>query len=76
MEEDDRHQETMLPETTKLLKEFSDVFPKELPAELLLKCSINHLIELIPDAESLSHLLYQLSYIEINKLKKQLADLQ
>jgi len=76
MEEDDRHQETTPPEATKLLKEFSDVFPKELPAELPPKRSIDHWIELTLGAEPPSRSPYWLSYVETNELKKQLADLQ
>ena len=62
-------------EAQELLKEFSDVFPRELPSELLPKRAIDHSITLLPGTEPPSRPTYQLSYMEMAELKTQLTDL-
>src|SRR5216110_778317 len=63
------------PEETKLMKEFSDVFPEELPNQLPPRRKVDDAIELTPGAEPPSRPTYRLSYVEIDELKKQLEDL-
>jgi hypothetical protein len=63
------------PEEEKFIKEFQDVFPEELPNQLPPKRKIDHAIDLVPGAEPPSRPTYRLSYVEMDKLKKQLAEL-
>ena len=63
------------PEETKLMKEFSDVFPEELPNQLPPRRKVDHAIELTPGAKPPSRPTYRLSYVEMDELKKQLEDL-
>ncbi|CAG8792261.1 17112_t:CDS:1, partial [Acaulospora morrowiae] len=63
------------PEEAIILKEFANVFPAELPNQLPPKRKIDHAIDLVPGAELPSRPTYRLSYVEIDELKKQLADL-
>src|SRR5277367_2692929 len=62
-------------EEKNLLEEFEDVFPAALPNQLPLQRKINHAIELVPGTEPPSRPMYRLSYVEMDELKKQLADL-
>jgi hypothetical protein len=63
------------PEERKLLKEFADVFPETLPNQLPPQRKIDHAIELVPGSEPPSRPTYRLSFVEMDELKKQLADL-
>jgi len=62
-------------EAQELIKEFSDVFPKELPSKLPPKRAIDHSITLVPGTEPPSRPTYRLSHIEMAELKTQLTDL-
>lgn len=57
------------------LKEFGDVFPKELPPGLPPSRDIDHKIELTPGATPPSRPTYRMSPTELDELKKQLDDL-
>ena len=63
------------PEERQFIKEFKDVFPEELPNQLPPKRKIDHAIDLVPGAEPPSRPTYRLSYVEMDELKKQLAEL-
>jgi hypothetical protein len=71
--------ETELPtypkEVQKLLNQYSDIFPKELPKELPPQRTVDHAIELVPGSEPASRSIYRLSFEETNELKRQLKDL-
>jgi len=58
----------------KILKDFQDVFPKDLPSGLPPKRDIDHKIKIIPGSEPPSKPTYRLSQPEADELKKQLAD--
>src|SRR4051794_21969748 len=58
-----------------LLKEFKDIFPEELPKELLLQRSVDHKIDLILGAEPTWRAIYQLSQPEFKALKQEIQDL-
>ena len=66
---------TLNKEGKALIKEFADIFPTELPNKLPPQRSIDHAIELLPGSEPPSKPTYRLSYVEMNELQKQLADL-
>ena len=66
---------TLNKEGKALVKEFADVFPTELSNELPLQRSIDHAIELLPGSEPPFKPTYRLSYVKMNELQKQLADL-
>jgi len=57
-----------------LLKEFDDVFPKDLPSGLPPARSVDHKIELIPESTLPSRPTYRLSQPEMDELKNQLED--
>ena len=58
-----------------LLNEFSDVFPKDLPAGLPPQRQLDHKIELVPGAEPPHRAPYRMSPQGLDELKKQLRDL-
>ena len=58
-----------------LLNEFSDIFPKELPAGLPPQRQLDHRIELVPGAEPPHRAPYRMSPQGLDELKKQLKDL-
>ena len=60
---------------TRLLQEYSDVFPKELPAGLPPSRNVDYTIELEPGTEPPSRPPYRLSQEEMAELKKQLDEL-
>jgi hypothetical protein len=62
-------------EVTKLLKEFTDIFPNTLPERLPPKRTVDHAIDLVPGTEPPSRPIYKMSYMELDELKKQLVDL-
>jgi len=66
---------TLNKEGKALVKEFADIFPTGLPNKLPLQRSIDHAIELLPGSKPPSKPTYRLSYVKMNKLQKQLADL-
>src|SRR6266487_468777 len=68
-------QEKTSPEVETLLKEYQDIFPKDLPNELPSKRSIDHAIETLPGTEPPSKPTYKLSYEETAELKRQLEEL-
>ena len=59
----------------KFVKEFQDVFPKQLPNQLPPKRSVDHAIDLIPGSEPPSKPIYRMSHVEMQELKRQLNDL-
>lgn len=59
----------------KLLEEFQDVFPDELPSGLPPSREVDHRIELVPGAVPPSRPTYRLSATELAELKKQLEEL-
>ena len=59
----------------KLLTEFADVFPKELPAGLPPQRQLDHKIELVPGAEPPHRAPYRMSPQGLDELKTQLRDL-
>ncbi|CAH1757888.1 1899_t:CDS:2, partial [Entrophospora sp. SA101] len=65
----------LTPQAQKIVKEFSDVFPKSLPDELPPKRKVDHAIDLVPGAEPPSRPIYRLTYQEMNELKNQLTEL-
>ena len=58
-----------------LLKEYSDVFPQELPSRLPPKRSIDHDIKLTPGSSPPSRPLYRLSQPMLDELQVQLTAL-
>ncbi|KAL0322292.1 UNVERIFIED_CONTAM: Gag-Pol polyprotein [Sesamum calycinum] len=56
----------------KLLKEFEDVMPDELPRKLLTKRAVDQEIELVPDTEPPARAPYRMSQPELVELRKQL----
>ena len=68
-------QEKTSPKVETLLKEYQDVFPKDLPNELPPKRSIDHAIETLPGTEPPSKPTYKLLYEETAELKRQLKEL-
>ena len=58
-----------------LLNEFSDVFPKDLPAGLPPHRQLDHRIELVPGVELPHRAPYRMSPQGLDELKKQLKDL-
>ena len=59
----------------RVLGEFPDVFPAELPPGLPPKRSVDHKIEVEPDAKPPFRATYKMSYAELDELKKQLSEL-
>ena len=59
----------------KVLDEFKDVFPDDLPAHLPPKRTVDHKIELIEGATTPQRLTYRLSTAEQDELRRQLTDL-
>ena len=58
-----------------LLNEFSDIFPKDLPAGLPPQRQLDHRIDLVPGAEPPHRAPYRLSPQGLDELKRQLRDL-
>ena len=72
---DDKDNENKLKiEDIPILKDFKDVFPKEVP-KLPPKRDIEFTIDLIPGAIQTSEALYQINIIELTELKSQLQEL-
>jgi hypothetical protein len=63
------------PRIRKLLSEYSDVFPDELPGELPPKRDIDHKIEIIPGSVPPVRAPYRMSLPELDELKKQLKEM-
>ncbi|KAL2240154.1 UNVERIFIED_CONTAM: RNA-directed DNA polymerase [Sesamum indicum] len=62
-------------EIKKLLREFEDVMPDELPRKLPLKMAVDHEIELVPGTKPPARVPYRMSQPELVKLRKQLKDM-
>src|SRR5262249_47652385 len=58
-----------------LVKEFADIFPKDLPNKLLPRRGIDHEIEIFPGSKPLHKSLYPLSQPELKMVCKELDDL-
>ena len=58
-----------------LLNDFSDIFPKELPAGLPPQRQLDHRIDLVPGAEPPHRAPYRLSPKGLDELKSQLREL-
>ena len=56
------------------LREFSDVFPEEIPG-LPLKRELDFTIELVPGAVAISKSPYRMNILELNEIKSQLQEL-
>ncbi|KAL0445910.1 UNVERIFIED_CONTAM: Retrovirus-related Pol polyprotein from transposon [Sesamum latifolium] len=59
----------------KLLKEFEDVMPDELPRKLPPKRAVDHEIELVPGTKPFARVPYRMSQPELVELRKQLKDM-
>ncbi|KAL0298947.1 UNVERIFIED_CONTAM: Transposon Ty3-G Gag-Pol polyprotein [Sesamum radiatum] len=59
----------------KLLKEFEDVMPDELPRKLPSKRAVDHEIELVPGTKPLARAPYKMSQPELVELRKQLKEI-
>ncbi|KAL0456382.1 UNVERIFIED_CONTAM: hypothetical protein Slati_0977400 [Sesamum latifolium] len=59
----------------RLLKEFEDLMPEELPHKLPLKRAVDHKIELVPGMKPPTRAPYRMSQPELVELKKQLKDM-
>ena len=68
-------QQSLQPQIEKLLKEYKDVFPDELPNGLPPSRAIEHHIDLVPGAEPTSRAPFSLSFGELQEMKKQLDEL-
>ena len=66
---------TVDPDTEKIISEFKDVFPDDLPSGLPPKREIDHRIELEPGQNPPSRPTYRMSQPEMDELKKQLSEL-
>lgn len=69
------HEENNTKRVAKLMKEYSDVFPDELPKELPPWRKINHAIEELPGSKPVGRPYYRMSPLELEELRKQLKDL-
>jgi hypothetical protein len=74
---DTRESDTNQPSssTEAILKEFSDVFPNKLPAQLPPSRTVDHRIELIPGTRPATRPVYRMSHHELEELRKQLDEL-
>ena len=63
------------PVVQKLLKKFVDIFPDTLPNKLPPVRSIDHAIDIVPGSEPPLRPIYRMTQLEIQELKKQLAEL-
>ena len=63
------------PQAKKLLAEFADVFPDDLPSGLPPKREVDHKIELEPGCVPPTKAPYRMSPLELDELKKQLSEL-
>ncbi|KAL0434762.1 UNVERIFIED_CONTAM: Transposon Tf2-12 polyprotein [Sesamum radiatum] len=59
----------------KLLKEFEDVMPDELPRKLPPKRAVDHEIELVPGTKPPARAPYRMTQLELVELRKQLKDM-
>ena len=65
----------MDPDREKIIREFEDVFPDDLPSGLPPQREIDHRIELEPGQNPPSRPTYRMSQPEMDELKKQLSEL-
>ena len=76
MEKNEKEVKTEYPvQVGEILRDFSDVFPKDLPKELPPQREVDHRIELIPGAEPPHRAPYRMSPQGLDELRKQLKDL-
>lgn len=60
---------------SKVLTDFADVFPSDLPSDLPPRRDVDHRIELLPGSQPTSRPIYRMSPGELDELKKQLQEL-
>ena len=65
----------VLDSVVKILKEFKDVMPAELPKKLPPRRPINHKIELLPGTKAPAQAPYRMPPVELLELRKQLKEL-
>ncbi|XP_070004959.1 uncharacterized protein [Nicotiana sylvestris] len=70
----DKRKETVSIENVPIVREFSDVFPEDLPGLLPIR-EIDFGIDLLPDTQPISMPPYQMAPAELRELKQQLQDL-
>lgn len=66
----------VVPPSTRLLKEFEDVFIKDLPPGLPPVRAVEHAIEVVPGSEPPHRPPYRMSVVELQELEKQLEELR
>ncbi|XP_028060664.1 protein DNA-DAMAGE INDUCIBLE 1-like [Camellia sinensis] len=54
----------------KVLRQFEDVMPEQLPKDLPQRQGVNHAIELVPGAKPLARAPYRMAILELNELRK------
>ncbi|XP_028062320.1 uncharacterized protein LOC114265704 [Camellia sinensis] len=59
----------------KVLRQFSNIMPKQLPKELSPRRGVDHDIKLVPGAKPLACAPYRMAIPKLNKLRKQLTEL-
>ncbi|GMP97113.1 hypothetical protein CsSME_00045491 [Camellia sinensis var. sinensis] len=59
----------------KILRQFADVMPEQLPKELPPRRGVDHAIELVPGAKPPARAPYRMAIPELNELRKQLTEL-
>jgi hypothetical protein len=62
-------------EDIRIIQEYPDVFPEELPG-MPLDCGIELLIEVLPRTPPISKRLYRMPINELVEIKKQIAELR
>ena len=67
---------TPVPATVKkVLRQFADVMPEQLPKELPPRRGVDHAIELVPGEKPPARAPYRMAIPELNELRKQLTEL-
>ena len=65
----------VLDAVARLLEEFVDVMPLELPKTFPPRCAVDHKIELVPSSKPHSKAPYRMSPMELAEMRKQLTKL-
>ena len=65
----------ILPKVSKLLSEFLDVAPNELPNDLPLMRNIQHAVDLVPGSQLPNLPAYRMNPLEYKELKRQVEEL-
>ena len=73
---DETSKEKFREETKRIVKDFQDVFPADLPTHLPVARIVDHRIELVPGSEPPSRPMFRMSPTEIDEIKKQVTELQ